>query len=618
MRKKSLLLIFLMLFVGITTYAEDTDISTLDNVVYIESGKNVTIGSDGNAVIPINMKNSVGITGFQFYLTLPSGVSASEVTLTKSTSRKAEDVSFSEATQADGRIKVVCYTTDDNEFSGNDGEIATITISNAISANYEFGMSSIELSSHGTPIRTDEVITSTVKLDDHVFDKGYVVKVNPFKLDPSEESVSPSIVLNIEDGYPGIKTISFDAQFNNVEFQENAMHEASVTPLSGRGKSSSCVSNQDSFGSYTFNLSNTAGITGGYELGSLTLYSESMDGSYIIPNGKYTLTISNLNITDLEGKVFQDFETYNVDFYVGSSVPEATVENGKVSFAGDYSDTEAAELLEAAMPKDDETVTAVDLTGVTALPEGTTITTANPNAIIYTSTDLNLSNTTNVVVNSTCDNLVLQDGKPFAAENKFIATNATYTRDNVTSTYGTICLPYAVQSDANIQYYQLDEFTGSSLSLVAVNEVPAGVPAIFKKLSVGQTISASSASVAVKSNLSDDAITNLKLVGTFVDLRFTENLNKLYCISNNCFIQGRNSMTIKAFRAYLEAVSGNNAKKIAIGNNDVTAIEAIFGENNAAMVEGYYNTNGVQINELQKGINIIKLKNGTTKKLIIK
>ena len=41
-------------------------------------------------------------------------------------------------------------------------------------------------------------------------------------------------------------------------------------------------------------------------------------------------------------------------------------------------------------------------------------------------------------------------------------------------------------------------------------------------------------------------------------------------------------------------------------------------EADKATVEGYYNTSGIRINALQQGINIIKMSDGTFKKVLVK
>lgn len=54
------------------------------------------------------------------------------------------------------------------------------------------------------------------------------------------------------------------------------------------------------------------------------------------------------------------------------------------------------------------------------------------------------------------------------------------------------------------------------------------------------------------------------------------------------------------------------------GNGVATGIENIENRPSASAVNGIYTINGMKINTLQKGINIIKMSDGTTRKVVIK
>lgn len=54
------------------------------------------------------------------------------------------------------------------------------------------------------------------------------------------------------------------------------------------------------------------------------------------------------------------------------------------------------------------------------------------------------------------------------------------------------------------------------------------------------------------------------------------------------------------------------------GNAVATGIENIENRPSASAVNGIYTINGMKINTLQKGINIIKMADGTTRKVVIK
>ena len=109
-----------------------TDISKLDNAIYLEPTEAKT-GSQKS--LSIKMKNTAAIRGFQFDLYLPEGVTVAKTAKGKivgslSAGRLPEEdehsLTFSE--QADGAIRFLCSSQYDETFTGNDGEIATLTV----------------------------------------------------------------------------------------------------------------------------------------------------------------------------------------------------------------------------------------------------------------------------------------------------------------------------------------------------------------------------------------------------------------------------------------------------------------------------------------------------------
>ena len=109
------------------------DVSDIDNVIYLSPS---AAKPNSEAILSFKMKNTVGIRGFQFDLYLPNGVTAVKTGIGKlkaslSSGRRADGdqhtLTLSE--QQDGAIRFLCSSMDDETFTGNDGEIATLTVS---------------------------------------------------------------------------------------------------------------------------------------------------------------------------------------------------------------------------------------------------------------------------------------------------------------------------------------------------------------------------------------------------------------------------------------------------------------------------------------------------------
>ena len=111
----------------------NTDLSAADNVLYVEP---FTVEKGTEQVqMSLKMKNTAPIRGFQFNLVLPEGVTVAKSAKGKiqaqlSAGRLPEEDEHTLAAQeqADGSVLFLCGSQYDECFTGNDGEIATVTL----------------------------------------------------------------------------------------------------------------------------------------------------------------------------------------------------------------------------------------------------------------------------------------------------------------------------------------------------------------------------------------------------------------------------------------------------------------------------------------------------------
>lgn len=110
----------------------DTDVTQYENVVF---ANNVEGAVGGQVNLSLEMNNTVEATGFQVDLYLPEGVTVhkdddGEYDVKLSTARTTEKKMniFSCAQQQDGALRILCSSTGSYTFSGNSGEVATITL----------------------------------------------------------------------------------------------------------------------------------------------------------------------------------------------------------------------------------------------------------------------------------------------------------------------------------------------------------------------------------------------------------------------------------------------------------------------------------------------------------
>jgi len=150
----------------------DTDISTLDNAIYVEQTEG-RIG--GTKDISVKMKNDFDVRGFQFTMELPEGTTINSWTLNQGRMPAGTAMNKVFATEGidENVINVVCALNDgEKTFTGNDGTIATVNVSFA--EDMEEGTYPIYLTNNSISDATAEYqlelsdIKSTLVLEDYV------------------------------------------------------------------------------------------------------------------------------------------------------------------------------------------------------------------------------------------------------------------------------------------------------------------------------------------------------------------------------------------------------------------------------------------------------------------
>ena len=111
---------------------DDTDISQMNNVVYIE---NVEANAGKQLTLSVKMKNTVEVQGFGFDLYLPDGVTIAEdedgfslVTLSTERTTEKKTNYFDSNIMDGGFLRVLASSTKGYTISGNDGEIVQIVV----------------------------------------------------------------------------------------------------------------------------------------------------------------------------------------------------------------------------------------------------------------------------------------------------------------------------------------------------------------------------------------------------------------------------------------------------------------------------------------------------------
>ncbi len=235
----------------------------------------------------------------------------------------------------------------------------------------------------------------------------------------------------------------------------------------------------------------------------------------------------------------------------------------------------------------------------------------------------------------TTENLVLDDGKDFVAYEPFAAKDASYSRTiNTGTTWATLCLPFEVSLEGqNFRAFKLlsaDDATETVELEEIETSIAAGTPVIIKMKDGANSLSISEADKAIAKDVltSKTDNGNYQLQGLYTQKVFDKDAdNNCYIVKGNQLMNPakllENTSTIqvgsKPFRAYMvdkssAPAAGARMFSISVGGS-TTAIEQL--ETTADSKAEYYDLQGRRLQNLQKGVNIVK-RGGKTMKVIIK
>ena len=216
------------------------------------------------------------------------------------------------------------------------------------------------------------------------------------------------------------------------------------------------------------------------------------------------------------------------------------------------------------------------------------------------------------------------------SDDSYISDKATgtvnaisYTR-TMTSNWGTLVLPYSMTLTGNEPYrlYAIDNMTGDELVLKQLNgEVAAGTPCVVKRKGSEAELTFSANNAELNMAINDQPMDGMNFSGTY----WTKDVTNGYIIAKDCFWnveELKNSSSVKGvkvnpFRAWLDGTSANAPAQFSMRIDDsTTGINAIDALNDAEA--DYYDLSGKRLDEPQRGVNIVRMKSGKTKKIIIK
>ena len=203
---------------------------------------------------------------------------------------------------------------------------------------------------------------------------------------------------------------------------------------------------------------------------------------------------------------------------------------------------------------------------------------------------------------------------------------ASYSR-TMSNTWGTLMLPYKITLTGNEPYslYKIETLTGNELVLSRLEgSVAAGTPCIVKRNGTEAELTFGANDAELNMAIATTTVGGMTFRGTY----WTEEVNSGYVISKDRFwnvaeLNKSDLVTgvkVKPFRAWLSGTFANAPAQLSMRIDDnttgINAAEVLDALNDAEAE--YYDLSGKRLVEPQRGVNIVRMKSGKTKKIIIK
>ena len=202
----------------------------------------------------------------------------------------------------------------------------------------------------------------------------------------------------------------------------------------------------------------------------------------------------------------------------------------------------------------------------------------------------------------------------------------SYTRQ-MSSDWGTLVLPYSLTLTGEESYrlYAISAVSENELVLKQLNgEVAAGTPCVVKRNGSEAELTFDANNAELNMAINDQPMDGMKFSGTY----WTKDVNNGYIIAKDRFwnvaeLNKSDLVTgvkVKPFRAWLSGTFANAPAQLSMRIDDnttgINAAEVLDALNDAEAE--YYDLSGKRLDEPQKGVNIVRMKSGKTKKIIIK
>ena len=379
----------------------------------------------------------------------------------------------------------------------------------------------------------------------------------------------------------------------------------------------------------------------------------NMSAMFYDCSGLTSLDLSNFNTANVKimGQMFSGCSSLT-SLTFGENLITASCTNfsemfqgcGKMRYLDFYAsnDDNTHAFKEANLNRNGDTYTVLFGKGSSGLPLTT---------VIYMPHGIKKSDYTNY---TDLPNLVFNDGGTLKAANyysedkveielprEFKTARAEYSR-TMSNNYGSVVLPYAFTTDANIQAYTLDEEHTETMYFKDATTVAAHTPFAFKKLQSGNTadfvmtdegfgitVEATHTTSAKEGGVPFTHNENLggwTTKGYYINETVTDYTGAFY-IAGDKFYKASAALTLYPHRvtfhgAWTKSGTSGEAQFYNINtvsdSETITAIEAADLRHTRSVAAEVYDVAGRRQPEMVKGLNIVRMNDGSVRKVSIR
>lgn len=294
---------------------------------------------------------------------------------------------------------------------------------------------------------------------------------------------------------------------------------------------------------------------------------------------------------------------------------------GALALVGSYDEATLSDFSDALSAN--TSITSVNLKAAYNV-EQASLTSGNPNMLVFVGDGVKMNNVANVVENGICANLKLDENYAYSSPFAFTAQQATFNRSFTAGKKSTVYLPFSVdnpQSYGTFFAFERYDAEQGQVYFQEASQLAANTAYVFKP--AVETLTFANVEVAT-TPANQSEVTEAGLYGTFVPVttpvKLFDGMNVYGYAANDIpaqgiqagqFVKAGNKVSVASFRSFLALPALQSPRSVGcLFSGETTGIDSVVKENGSDVL---YNLKGQRVNQAGKGMYI---KNG--KKVIVK